>query len=174
MTDPNPNNSERNLTIPAEVHSDDWVYEAKFDALPWFQQASDDEIKALADIDWGGNHEADEVARFCDDDADVKAVFDYLDHRQDQGYECHVDGDKALAWFKDNKPDLWWAMQQDDLARMHEEESDTTEIVEPRFRNFYKCPRCGHQWQDDWDSTCDDDCPKCGCRHISPDHSEDL
>lgn len=43
-----------------------------------------------------------------------------------------------------------------------------------QFRNFYICPSCGHEWQDEWSSTCNDDCPKCGQRHISPDHSEEL
>lgn len=41
------------------------------------------------------------------------------------------------------------------------------------FINFYKCPRCGHEWTDEWDCMCDDDCPACGNRHITPYHSED-
>jgi|APCry1669192522_1035417.scaffolds.fasta_scaffold00372_10 DNA-directed RNA polymerase subunit RPC12/RpoP len=43
-----------------------------------------------------------------------------------------------------------------------------------RFRNFYCCPRCGHEWWDDWSATSDDDCPSCGARHISPNRSEDI
>ena len=42
------------------------------------------------------------------------------------------------------------------------------------FRNHYTCPQCGHSWQDTWTATCDDDCPACGKRHISPTHSEDV
>jgi len=42
------------------------------------------------------------------------------------------------------------------------------------FRNHYRCPACAHDWIDEWDSTCDDDCPACGCRHISPYASDDL
>lgn len=42
------------------------------------------------------------------------------------------------------------------------------------FRNHYTCPQCGHSWQDSWTATCDDDCPSCGKRHISPTHSEDM
>jgi hypothetical protein len=30
------------------------------------------------------------------------------------------------------------------------------------YTNFYRCERCGHQWQDQWSGTCDDDCPACG------------
>jgi hypothetical protein len=42
------------------------------------------------------------------------------------------------------------------------------------WRNFYKCPKCGNEWEDSWDCQCDDDCPKCGERHISPQDSEEI
>ena len=42
------------------------------------------------------------------------------------------------------------------------------------FRNFYRCSRCGHEWTDVWSATCDDDCPSCGARHMSPYRSEDV
>ncbi len=42
-----------------------------------------------------------------------------------------------------------------------------------QFINYYRCPRCKKDWTDEWDATCDDDCPHCGCRHISPYRSED-
>ena len=40
------------------------------------------------------------------------------------------------------------------------------------FRNFYRCPACGTPWTDEWSAQCDDDCPNCGARHISPYWSE--
>jgi rubrerythrin len=40
------------------------------------------------------------------------------------------------------------------------------------FRNKYACPSCGTNWEDSWDSGCDDDCPTCGQRHIAPSESE--
>ena len=43
-----------------------------------------------------------------------------------------------------------------------------------RFRNFYRCPACNRHWTDDWSAQCDDDCPHCGERHISPYKSEAL
>ena len=46
--------------------------------------------------------------------------------------------------------------------------------VEIKWRNFYRCPRCGHEWEDCWDCQCDDDCPECGCRHVSPYESEEI
>jgi hypothetical protein len=42
------------------------------------------------------------------------------------------------------------------------------------FENHYKCSRCGLRWTDEWSCTCDDDCPHCGARHMSPYGSEDL
>lgn len=42
-----------------------------------------------------------------------------------------------------------------------------------RFINHYKCPRCRKDWTDEWDAMCDDDCPHCGFRHVSPYESHD-
>jgi predicted nucleic acid-binding Zn-ribbon protein len=42
------------------------------------------------------------------------------------------------------------------------------------FRNHYECADCGHEWTDEWSCTCDDDCPDCGARHMSPYDSDDL
>jgi hypothetical protein len=41
------------------------------------------------------------------------------------------------------------------------------------FKNFYLCPRCGHHWEDVYECQPDDDCTVCGCRHVSPERSED-
>ncbi len=42
------------------------------------------------------------------------------------------------------------------------------------FRNHYTCARCKRHWQDEWSCMCDDDCPHCGARHMSPGNSNDL
>ena len=42
------------------------------------------------------------------------------------------------------------------------------------FRNHYTCYRCGCTWEDEWSCMCDDDCPRCGARHMSPSDSDDL
>jgi hypothetical protein len=42
------------------------------------------------------------------------------------------------------------------------------------FRNYYQCERCDNKWADDWSSKCDDDCPACGARHMTPSHSDDM
>lgn len=42
------------------------------------------------------------------------------------------------------------------------------------FLNIYRCARCKRLWTDEWSCMCDDDCPHCGARHMSPCHSEDV
>jgi predicted nucleic acid-binding Zn-ribbon protein len=42
------------------------------------------------------------------------------------------------------------------------------------YRNHYRCDRCGSEWPDEWSCMCDDDCPDCGARHMSPHKSDDL
>jgi hypothetical protein len=42
------------------------------------------------------------------------------------------------------------------------------------FLNFYECDRCGHEWTDEWSCMCDDECPECGARHMSPYKGDDL
>ena len=42
------------------------------------------------------------------------------------------------------------------------------------FRNHYKCAESGCKWTDEWSCMCDDDCPQCGARHMSPFDSDDL
>lgn len=40
------------------------------------------------------------------------------------------------------------------------------------YLNYYECSYCGHEWTDEYDSMCDDDCPNCKERHITPFKSE--
>lgn len=97
--------------IPAECHSDDHNAKANFDALPWFEQASDEDITALADSGWASDYPADGVAEYMEDrNADVANVFAYIEGGE-QGFECSVDKDKALAWLKENRPDLHGRME---------------------------------------------------------------
>jgi hypothetical protein len=42
------------------------------------------------------------------------------------------------------------------------------------FLNHYECARCHTRWTDEWSCMCDDDCPQCGARHMSPCDAEDL
>ena len=42
------------------------------------------------------------------------------------------------------------------------------------FLNFYRCDRCERVWTDEWSCTCDDECPRCGRRDLTPFDSENL
>ena len=42
------------------------------------------------------------------------------------------------------------------------------------FLNHYECDECGRRWDDEWSCTCDDECPHCGARNMSPFDSDDL
>ena len=42
------------------------------------------------------------------------------------------------------------------------------------FWNLYKCGRRNRGWLEEWSCMCDDDCPHCGDRHMSPYKSDDL
>jgi hypothetical protein len=44
----------------------------------------------------------------------------------------------------------------------------------PWFLNFYKCDRCRRRWTDEWSCMCDDECPHCGQRDLTPYNSGDL
>ena len=42
------------------------------------------------------------------------------------------------------------------------------------YRNHYKCYCCEEVWEDNWSCACDDECPRCGARNVSPFDSDDL
>ena len=42
------------------------------------------------------------------------------------------------------------------------------------FLNFYRCDTCGRIWTGEWSCTCDDECPHCEARDMSPFDSENL
>lgn len=92
--------------VQAEVHSDDHKAAASFDARLWFEQATDEDIRELAGIGWGGDYEADAVARYMEDrNEDVAGVFTYA-RTAALGFECHVDEASALAYLAIRRPAL--------------------------------------------------------------------
>ena len=98
--------------VRAECHSDDRVFEVEFDAAPWFNQASDQEIFDLAECGWGGDYPSDAVAMDMAKHLDsIAALFVYLDNhnrspRKHIGFECHVEREDAMNWLRANRPSL--------------------------------------------------------------------
>lgn len=86
------------MRIPAEIRTDDGKRKAKFDAEPWFSQASETEIQDLIDIGFRGDYPADNVAWWTRDrDTRVDRVLSYVEDTG-QGFEVVIDPDKAEAW----------------------------------------------------------------------------
>jgi predicted RNA-binding Zn-ribbon protein involved in translation (DUF1610 family) len=42
------------------------------------------------------------------------------------------------------------------------------------WENHYTCPRCGHDWYDEWECQVNDECPECGLSDIQPDESREI
>jgi hypothetical protein len=114
-----PPKDKEKMVIPAEVYSDDHVVEVDFDALPWFEKATDDQITALAAEGWGAGSESDMVPEFCDDfDPEIKRLWQYIsfgpkNYGEDVGTTCHVSSSKAMAWLKANRPELYKQLEKE-------------------------------------------------------------
>mgnify|MGYP003638782101 FL=1 len=73
-------------------------------------------------------------------------------------------------------------VQQDNLVNERkfkefadgERKSLEDEEIKFMWLNYYECPECENVWEDEWDCQVDDDCPDCGCRHISPYKSQEV
>jgi hypothetical protein len=105
--------------IRAEAHSDDYKATAKFDATPWFAQASDDSILQLARQEWGGDYAADAVAHHLGEEEgyeQLAAMFAYLDGRPQKpngetvGFEVHIHRGDAVRWLIENRREVFAAV----------------------------------------------------------------
>ena len=86
--------------IPARIDTNDGHYEVHFDATPWFEHATIEEINGLRQIEYGGDYEDDSVVEFVADsdiNIEVKAVLEYC-NRQDIGFAVYVDEEAAERW----------------------------------------------------------------------------
>lgn len=101
----------RGFTVRADVHSDDFRQRCDFDAAPWLEKASDEEIVKLAGCDWGGDYPADAVAYGLE--ATSQGISDVLKYCCDahkygitMGFEVQVHSDDALAWLGEHRPHI--------------------------------------------------------------------
>lgn len=97
--------------IPSYCHSDDRRITVDFDATPWFEQSTDDQITDLAGCNFCCDYPADEVAIWMSDrNPQVAKMFLYIEaattKRHSEGFECHVDEKSATAWVKTHRPYL--------------------------------------------------------------------
>ncbi len=90
--------------ISAEIHSDDFVFKVKFDAVPWFEQATYEEVAALIKCDWRGDYAADAVAKFFEDtNPEIETLLHYC-RENDFGFEVSIDEKEALKWLSIYRP----------------------------------------------------------------------
>jgi hypothetical protein len=103
----------------ATGHSDDWAHEVTFDATAWFEQASDQELRALHEIGYLGDCAADAVLLFFEDCiAELAGLLEYCRRSQTRGregvgFECEVDEDEAMCWLAVRRAGLLKAIQAD-------------------------------------------------------------
>ena len=49
-----------------------------------------------------------------------------------------------------------------------DEEAFAAEGEEERLLDIeYRCPDCDHEWQEQWSSACDSQCPGCGLKNVA-------
>ena len=115
--------------ISAIADTDDFAIILEFDATPFFEQASDEDLVALAECDWGHDYPADEVANFMRDSGDKNFVkfFTYLDIKNEfrgdsdmTGFEVKVNRGEALDWLTTFRPGVLAQINQQVNADLDE------------------------------------------------------
>lgn len=92
--------------IKAKAWSDDRVIECEFDATPWFEQATWDDVEDLRNNGFRGCYKADEVAIYCAQfNTKLADLFKYLEliassraHKDMSGFECCIDEGSYSEW----------------------------------------------------------------------------
>ena len=103
------------LRVNAEVHSDDFVWSVKFNAINWFEKADLPAIFALARIGWRGDYAADDVAHFFEEEnPEIQSLLAYC-LKTDQGFEVVINSQEAEAWVKLNRPFVYQTMYHDEI-----------------------------------------------------------
>lgn len=128
-------NDARGGTIAGYVRSDDGYVAVEFDATPWFEQATFDEIRALREAGWCSGP-ADAIAYFFAGlSVGVTDMFDHLailsKHRgwdDPVGFECRVDGERAAAWLAEHRAPCWGRILEG-AARGDLAEADATAVI---------------------------------------------
>lgn len=105
----------------AEVHSDDRVYEAEFNAAFWLSKASEAEVVALAKEEWKTCEIADRVAEAAERfSPEVQEVMTYTQRMHQAGksigFECSVSDIDAMAWLNRYRPDVAAAVVLEGMA----------------------------------------------------------
>ena len=101
--------------IKAEVHSDDRSVEVEFDATPYFIKSRNPKLFDLALCGFGLDYPSDEVAiSMAEHNEEIQFLFKYLEviaddpmKKNHRGFECTVDVGSAMKWIKNERPELY-------------------------------------------------------------------
>ena len=116
----------KDFLIHAKAWSDDRCIEVEFDATRWFEQATEEQIIALAKTDpyghngeisnvllWGYDYSADEVAQYMSNyNGELARLFQYSEMRATSrfpdigGFDCEVDAVDARRWLAEHRPEI--------------------------------------------------------------------
>ena len=93
--------------IKAECRLDDQTMQVDFDAEPWFSQAGESELNGLYNCGFAGDYQADQVAMDSADwDEELAELFTICDRNAVTGFDCSINKDQAVAWLKENRPEI--------------------------------------------------------------------
>lgn len=110
----------RKFVIFCSVMLDCLTDGAEFDAEPYFNQASYEDIKAIMKVGWAVNETVDQVAKFArQDNPEVDRVLkraesapDYIDGL-DHGYSTVLDIEDVETWLKKNRPEWFEKLEEE-------------------------------------------------------------
>lgn len=108
-------------TILGRIQADDRGAMARFDATPWFEKATEEQVKQIAHEGWGHGYASDRIAYDLNPMPDaVDKVFFYLEYANKQagkewranpvGYEVEINPESAAWWLARNRPQ--WEITQ--------------------------------------------------------------
>ena len=90
--------------VEANIMSDDGELSVDFNAVPWLETATPDEIAELKQCGWGGDYPADKVAEAL---AASHEALDSFFGAVTGGFEVHVDELQAKRYLQQYRPDVW-------------------------------------------------------------------
>lgn len=67
----------------------------------------------------------------------------------------------ALQWYADDARHHVARQALESIDLTIEAATNAEFSAKKLFRNQYRCDRCAHDWEDEWDCACNDRCPLC-------------
>ena len=170
---------QRNIkVIRAHVQSDDGRMDVEFNARPWFEAASDEDIKRLIAVGFGEGFAADVVYKDHPlPTEDMNKLTNYLEVAG-VGFEVQVNKEDALNWLKKHRPGILEEIESVEVPGAKVEVA--TDDPMPVFDEPSRCEKCGSeapmalvsmsitegpgpaQFVPGWV------CPDCGHAHLTP------